>query len=130
MGFRNGAYAKVWEVRPNRSGRSTSVRLSISKKAADGQYEEDFSGWVMFCVKANERAKTLKDGDRIKLGDVDVSSAYNKETKQSTYSFKAFTFEPDDEGGRSNGKTGAKSNTKVKAKPDDDDDELPDDLPF
>ena len=60
MGFRNEAYAKIWEVKPNTSGRSTSVRLSISKKVGDGQYEDDFTGWVTFIATANDRAAGLK----------------------------------------------------------------------
>jgi len=93
MGFRNGAYAKVWEVRPNDSGRSTSVRLSISRKISEGQYEEDFSGYAAFIATANDRATALKAGDRIKLGDVDVSSKYNPDKREKTFSFKVFSFE-------------------------------------
>ena len=93
MGFRNEVYAKVWEVKPNQSGRSTSVRLSISKKVGDGQYEDDFSGWVTFIATANDRAAGLKSGDRIKLGDVGVSSKYNRDKRESSYSFKVFSFE-------------------------------------
>jgi len=96
MGFRSGAFAKVWEVKPNPSGKSTSVRLSVSRKVSEGQYEEDFSGYVTFIATANDRAGGLKKGDRIKLGDTDVSSKYNAQTKERSYSFKVFSFEPAD----------------------------------
>ena len=39
MGFRTGAYAKVWEVTPM-SDTSTKVRMSISRKnKQSGEYE-------------------------------------------------------------------------------------------
>lgn len=122
MGFRNGAFAKIWEIHPNSSGKSTSVRLSISRKVGEGQYEEDFSGYVTFIATANTRAATLKKGDRIKLGDVDVSSKYNAQTKERSYSFKAFSFELAD------GSQGAakRQGTSLDAIEDGD---LPDDFP-
>ena len=111
MGFRNGAFAKVWEVKPNRSGKSTAVRLTVSKKLKDGGYEEDFSGWVTFIVAANEKAKKLRNGDRIKLGDVDVSSTYNRDTKEKSYSFKAFSFDIDGGNKAALGGSGIESET-------------------
>jgi len=106
LGFRQGAYAKVWEVKPNPSGRSTSVRLSISKKAGGG-YEEEYSGYAAFIATANTQAATLKPGDRIKLGDVDVSSRYSPEKREKTYGFKVFSFELADgpQGARTAGST-------------------------
>ena len=42
MGFRTGAYAKVWEVTPM-SDTSTKVRMSVSRKNKQtGEYEQDF----------------------------------------------------------------------------------------
>jgi len=121
MGFRNGAYAKVWEVRPNDSGKSTSVRLSISRKVGDG-YEEEFSGYAAFIATANDRVATLKAGDRIKLGDVDVSSKYNPDKREKTFSFKVFSFEMAD---------GAQGTARKKDNPLDaiEDGGLPDDFP-
>ena len=49
MGFRTGAYAKVWEVSPL-SDTSTKVRMSVSRKnKQSGEYEQDFSGYVL-CI--------------------------------------------------------------------------------
>jgi hypothetical protein len=118
MGFRNGAYAKIWEVKPNSSGKSTSVRLSVSRKVADGQYEEDFSGYAAFIATANTLAAKLRKGDRIKLGDVDVSSRYNAEKKERMFSFKVFSFENIDT-----------SKSKNPAPEDLQDGDLPDDFP-
>ena len=94
MGFRKGAYAKCWEVTPNNET-STKVRLSTSfKNKQTGEYEQDFSGFVMFVgTGCAAKAAKLSKGDRIRLGDVDVTTKYVKE-KETTYTnFKCFGFD-------------------------------------
>lgn len=83
MGFRTGAYAKVWEVTPM-SDTSTKVRLSVSRKNKQtNEYEQDFSGFVLAIgTAAAKKAACLKEGERIKLGDVDVTTKYDKEKKR------------------------------------------------
>ena len=79
MGFKTGAYATVWEIKPV-FDTNTKCRISISRKkrGADG-YEEDFSGFVSFIGSvAAKKSACLKEGARIKLGDVDVSTKYDK----------------------------------------------------
>lgn len=94
MGFRPGAYAKVWEVTPM-SDTSTKVRMSVSRKnKQSGEYEQDFSGFVLAIgTAAAHKAASLKAGDRIKLGDVDVSTKYDQEKKVTYTNFKMFSFE-------------------------------------
>lgn len=125
MGFRTGAYAKIWEVKPYQSGRATSVRLSISKKVGEGQYEEDFADYCTFIATANKQAQSLRSGDRIKLGDIDVSSQYDRETRTKRYSFKVFSYEEADGGA---GGTKAKGGGGQLLAEEVDED--PDDLPF
>ena len=98
MGFRTGAYAKVWEVTPM-SDTSTKVRMSVSRKnKQSGEYEQDFSGFVLAIgTAAAHKAAGLKEGDRIKLGDVDVSTKYDREKKVTYTNFKMFSFETDGE---------------------------------
>lgn len=98
MGFRTGSFAKVWEVTPM-SDTSTKVRMSISRKNKQtGEYEQDFSGFVVAVgTAAASKAAKLKEGDRIKLGDVDVSTSYNKEKGVTYTNFKMFSFEVDGE---------------------------------
>ena len=98
MGFRSGSFAKVWQVDPVKST-ITKGRISISKKNKQtGQYEQDFGGYVAFLgTTAAEKAAKLKEGDRIKLVDVDVTNNYNKETKQTYTNFNIYSFELDGE---------------------------------
>ena len=47
MGFRDGAYATVWEITDE--GKYASVRLSISRKdKQSGEYKTDFNSIVRF----------------------------------------------------------------------------------
>lgn len=94
MGFRTGAYAKIWEVQP-RTPSVTTLRVSTSKKPkGSDEYVQDFSGFVS-CVgsTAAEAAKGLKAGDVIKLGDVDVTTTYVKEKQKEYTNFACFSFE-------------------------------------
>lgn len=103
MGFRTGAYATVWEVKPVMQT-ITKVRISISKKNRDtGAYEQDFSGYVDFAGStAANKALTLKERDRIKLGDVDVRNSKYDEVKKTRYTnFYVYSFELLDENGNS-----------------------------
>lgn len=97
MGFRTGAYAKVWEVTPM-SDTSTKVRMSVSRKNKQtDEWEQDFSGFVL-CVgtAAARKAAKLKEGDRIKIGDCDVSTRYDAQKKVTYTNFKLFSFEDAD----------------------------------
>lgn len=123
MGFRKGAYAKVWEVDPVSDTR-TKLRISISRKNKQtGEYEQDFSGFVLFIGTAvAAKAAKLSKGDRIQLGDCDVSTRYDKETEKTYTNFKVFSFEEDEEAGSE--KT-AKSSPPEEPIPPEDDRRLP-----
>jgi len=99
MGFRTGAYAKCWSVEP-KTDSITRLRISVSKKnKSTGEYEQDFSGFAtVFGSAAAKKAAGLKEGDRIKLGDVDVSTTYDKERNKEYINYKIFSFELSDEG--------------------------------
>lgn len=99
MGFRTGSYAKVWEVTP-KSDTSTKIRISVSRKNKQtGEYEQDFSGYVM-CVgtAAAKKASLLHEGSRIKLGDCDVTTKYDATSKITYTNFTLFSFEDADNG--------------------------------
>lgn len=97
MGFRTGAFAKVWNVE-SISDTNTKLRISISRKnRKTGEYEQDFSGFVN-CIgtAAARKAASLKEGARIKLGEVDVSTKYVEEKKTTYTNFKVFSFDLED----------------------------------
>ena len=70
MGFRNGAYAKIWNSEDK--GKYSVVELSTSKKNKEtDEYETDFSSkFVRFIGAAHEALKNLGDRTRVKLGSV------------------------------------------------------------
>lgn len=97
MGFRSGSYCTVWSTEPGK-GNYTNVRLSISRKNRETeQYEDEFSGFCMFIGEARAKAEHLKERDRIRLGDVDVTRRYDKERQKEYYTFKVFSFDMADE---------------------------------
>ena len=100
MGFRKDAWATCWGVEP-KTETVTQVRLSTSRKDRQtGEYVQDFSGYVSFMgTSAASKAARLKEKDRIKLGDVEVTTKYDA-TKHVTYTnFKCYNFEMPDEDG-------------------------------
>lgn len=124
MGFRNGAYAKIWQVEPATDTR-TKVRLSVSRKNKQtGEYEQDFGGYVSFVGTAcASKAARLKEGDRIRLGDVDLQNKYDKEKNTTYYYPTVFSFEMADDAGQSGGTVKAQASVDS-GEPDDSD------LPF
>lgn len=106
MGFRNGAYATVWEVR-NGNGNWMDVKLSTSKKSRQsGEYETDFSGFVRFIGDAASRVAYLGERSRIKIGECDVTNHYSKEKGVTYTNYAVFSFEVADGG---NGGSGSES---------------------
>jgi len=93
LGFRINTYAKCWQIEPGK-GNFTRVRMSVSRKNRDtGEYEQDFSGFVMMIGNAHAKSQRLKEGDRIKLLEVDVSNRYDKERNREYIDYKCFDFE-------------------------------------
>lgn len=100
---RNKAYAKCWKIEPGR-GNFTKVRMSVSRRNKEtGEYEQDFSGFVMMIGNAHAMCSKLKEGDRIRLGEVDVSNRFDKERNREFIDYKCFSFEiePDTQAGTS-----------------------------
>lgn len=94
MGFRTNAYATVWNVEPVSDTR-TKARISISRKNKQtGEYETDFSGFVDFIgTAAAKKSACLKEKDRIRLGEVDVTNKYVQEKNITYTNFKIFSFD-------------------------------------
>jgi hypothetical protein len=126
MGFRTGAFCKIWDVTPV-SDRKTKLRVSISMKNKEGEYVQEFSDFPVCLGSAcASKAARLKKGDVIKLGDVDVSNRYDKEKRITYYDFKIFSFEPANHDGGSSMPSG-RANTKPvdELEPDPTEDPLP-----
>lgn len=93
MGFRTGAYAKIWEVK-SVNDKHTKLRISISRKSKEtGEYEQDFSGFVSCVGTAAAAALKLREGDRVKLGDVDVKTRYDKARNITYTNFYVYSIE-------------------------------------
>lgn len=93
MGFRSGSYAKVWRFEDK--GNYAIVEISTSKKNKQtDQYETDFnSKFTRFIGQAHTDILALQDGVKIKLGEIEVTNSWNKETKQGYTNFLVYTFE-------------------------------------
>lgn len=95
MGFRSGAWVKIWKI--ERGERSTKVRISISKKdKSSGEYVQDFNGYVTLAGTAHKQAVSLAEGDRACIGECDVSNKYDKEKKVTYTNFVIYSFKDSD----------------------------------
>lgn len=95
MGFRKDSYATVWETK--NKGNYHEARITISRKdKVSDKYIQDFNGWVRMIGTAHTLANDLNPEDRIKLGNIDVTNNYNKETKVTYTNFLIFSFEKQD----------------------------------
>ncbi len=113
MGFRTGAYAKVWSIRPI-SDTMASINISTSKKNKQtDKMEKDFSGFAT-CIgtAAVKKAMALKEGDVIVIGDCEVAMTYGADNKPTYTNYKVYSFEV----AENNGKSNAASNTPARQK--------------
>lgn len=132
MGFRQGAFATVWDVE-QKSDRWTKIRVSISRKNKDtDEYEEEFSGFID-CIGSTcaPKAAKLQKRDRIKLGNVDVTTSFNKERGVTYTNFKMTSFERADEAGnQTQAANGGNSARQSQAAAYEGENEQDDDYPF
>ena len=84
--FKQGAYAKVWEVQTGNNG-YVKARISTSRKKGD-EYVQDFQAWVDV-----KDGSSIKAGDRIKIGDCGVTNNYVKEKNITYTNFSIYSFE-------------------------------------
>ena len=112
------------------------VRISTSHKKKDSdEYEQDFSGFCTFIGTAKVKAEKLKPKDRIKLGDVDVTTWYNKEKGVEYVTYKVFDFETSNGSGSSDAPSKSTKSTKSAKKSSGledtvEDGDMDDNLPF
>lgn len=94
MSFKTNGYLTIWEITPI-SDTMVKARVSSSRKnKMSGEYETDFSGFVTFNgTSAASKALNLHERDRIKLGDVDVTTKYDKAQNTIYTNFRIWSFE-------------------------------------
>lgn len=94
MGFRQGSFATIWQIEPVKDT-ITKAKITTSKKNKNtGEYETDFSGFVTFLGTAvASKAAKLKEKNRIKLEEVDVTRKWDKEKQKEYINFNVFAFE-------------------------------------
>ena len=135
MGFRQGAFAKVWKF--ENKGNYDVAQISISRKNKEtNQYEVEFQdGFVRFVGNAHEEINNVdfpeKNGLTIKITSCDVTNHYDKEKKITYTNYVIFGFELPNNESESSSKPAKKSAKKVEE--DDTVDsfaEAEDDLPF
>lgn len=129
MGFRQGAYAKVWSAEDK--GKYSVGNISISRKNKDtDKYEVEFQdGFVRFVGDAHNALKDLsidEKGASIQITLCDVTNKYDAEKKKTYTNFVIFGFDVPDNGSAGGKKGGAvKSNPKASPADEPEDDDLP-----
>lgn len=127
MGFRQGAFARIWSV--NDEGKYSTANVSVSRKNKEtGKYDIEFSdGYVRLVGSAHEAAKDLglptreefdaqsDKGVSIKISSCDVTNNYDTKTKKLYTNCVIFGFEiPDSNYSDNSNNSGAKSTSKGK----------------
>lgn len=92
MGFKQDNFAKIWKTTIYE--KYTTVELSTSKKNKQtNEYEVDFQhSFVKFIGQAHRDAVSLKRGDKIKIGECEVTRKYSKEKQREYIDFLVYTF--------------------------------------
>lgn len=126
MGFKNGAYMKVWKVEPHES--FTKLNVSTSKKirgTEPPEYDTDYSGFVSLVGKAHKKveANRLSEGDRIFVVDCEVTTKYDAAKDVKYTNFTIWDWEPADNAPKL--AEPKQESPKVVADNEEDDDDLP-----
>ena len=134
MGFRNGAYARIWSVEKGQ-GNYYVADMSTSRKGQDGEYQKDWSNkFVRLIGGAAEKASSLNVPCTVRIGDCDVTNYYDKAKETMYTNYAIFSFMEDDNNTGAEKKSSTKKSTKSAKKlddtnfvdvPDDENGELP-----
>lgn len=93
MGFRQGAYAKIWKVEDK--GNYHVAQMSISRKNKDtGNYDTEWqNNFVRLVGTAHQQIKSMDISHNVKLGACDVTNKYDAEKKTTYTNYVVFGFE-------------------------------------
>jgi len=141
MGFRQGAYARIWSY--ENKGNYSTCRLSISRKNKNTDaYETEFTdGFVRLVGNAHQAIQGIqideKKGYNVKISSCDVTNVYTAPDGKVSYTphYTIFGFEDANTSGQNQGnKTGNNANSAPKSGSDDEFMNIPDgideELPF
>lgn len=93
--FSAGSYAKIWEIKAINE-KYSDIRISTSKKDKDGNYSQDFGGFVRMVGQAHSQMSYLSEGDRFKIVRCGVENHYDKEKKTTYNNFVIFEVETEE----------------------------------
>lgn len=102
MGFKTGAFAKVWEVTPV-DDYKTKLKVSISRKDKNDstKYIQDFTGFIICRGSlAAKKAASLRagaGGSRIRIGSSDTTYFYDKDKGRGYTSHLVYSFYTEDD---------------------------------
>ena len=100
MGFKNGAFATVWKTESIWMNLICRMPSFLPPSTAEIIVLQSYIiRYVMVRSLQNgrsSRAARLKEKDRIKLGEVDVTTRYSKEKNTTYTNYKVFSFEDAD----------------------------------
>ncbi len=110
MGFRDGAYCKLWKLDTSR--KFPQGQISISRKDKQtGEYVDDFSGYVDFMGEAANAIQKIPAQGRFKIKGCDVSRIWSKEKQREFINFRIFDLEPVEQNSAAPAQRSAKSKT-------------------
>jgi len=140
MGFRQGAYARIWSVEEG-NGNYAVANMSVSRKNPETEkYETEWQdGFVRLVGRAYEAIEGIEvpeGGISVKISSCDVTNNYSTEKRKLYTNYVIFGFEypieSGNEGGKSSSakktttkKTTKSKTTKAKVEAADDSEELP-----
>lgn len=94
MGFRQGAYAKIWQIKND--GKYPRIQISVDRKEKDSDppvYNKEFSGWATLFGNAQKNVDSISERDTIKINSCDVTTYYDKGREVEYVNYKIFDFE-------------------------------------
>jgi hypothetical protein len=108
MGFRQGAYAKIWEVDDETGYKYATCQMSVSRKDKDsGEYKTEFQdGYVRLIGNAYDAIEEyLEENDiperglSVKISSCDVTNNYDKKKEKLYVNYAVFGMKIADEDG-------------------------------
>ena len=125
MGFRQGAYEKIWKIEDK--GNYHVAQMSISRKNKDtGVYDTEWqNNFVRLVGTAHQQIATMDISRNVKIGSCDVTNKYDKDKNTTYTNYVVFNFEDNPDGGSKPAAPKSTAPNDFVSVPDDAADELP-----